>query len=102
MKRIMVTYKVKADQAQENQRLVEAVFAELAAKNPGGLRCASFKQEDGVSFVHVVSIETADGSNPLEQIDAFDAFTDPIGDRCDIPPQVMPLTDVGTYHFFGD
>ncbi|MEC8993475.1 MAG: hypothetical protein VX656_19710 [Candidatus Latescibacterota bacterium] len=37
MKRIMVTYKVKADQAQENQRLVEAVFAELAAKNPGGL-----------------------------------------------------------------
>ena len=62
MKRIMVTYKVKADQAQENQRLVEAVFAELAAKNPGGLRCASFTQEDGVSFVHVVSIETADGS----------------------------------------
>ena len=55
-----------------------------------------------MSFVHVVSIETADGSNPLEQIDAFDAFTDPIGDRCDIPPQVMPLTDVGTYHFFGD
>ena len=40
--------------------------------------------------------------NPLEQIDAFDAFTDQIGDRCDIPPQVMPLTDVGTYHFFGD
>ena len=55
-----------------------------------------------MSFVHVVSIETADGSNPLEQIDAFDAFTDQIGDRCDIPPQVMPLTDVGTYHFFGD
>jgi len=84
---------------------VEAVFAELAAKNPGGLRYASFKQEDGVSFVDVVSIETADGSNPLEQIDAFDAFdafTDQIGDRCDIPPQVMPLTDVGTYHFFGD
>ncbi|MEC8930404.1 MAG: hypothetical protein VYB08_03240 [Candidatus Latescibacterota bacterium] len=43
MKRIMVTYKVKADQAQENQRLVEAVFAELAAKNPGGVRRSSRK-----------------------------------------------------------
>ncbi|MEC8929934.1 MAG: hypothetical protein VYB08_00870, partial [Candidatus Latescibacterota bacterium] len=65
-------------------------------------RLASFKREDGVSFVHVVSIETADGSNPQEQIDSFNAFTDQIGGRCDIPPQVMPLTDVGTYHFFGD
>ncbi|MEC8993474.1 MAG: hypothetical protein VYC64_03025 [Candidatus Latescibacterota bacterium] len=55
-----------------------------------------------MSFVHVVSIETADGSNPQEQIDSFNAYTDQIGDRCDIPPQVMPLTDVGTYHFFGD
>ena len=58
-------------------------------------------QDDGVSFVHIVSME-ADGDNPLEQLDAFDAFTDQIQERCEVPPQVMPMMEVGSYRFFGD
>jgi hypothetical protein len=101
MKRIMVQYKVKADRADDNQRLVEAVFAALHEAAPADFRYASFKGEDGVSFTHIVSMESADGSNPLEEIDAFEAFTEAIGERCDVPPQVTPLTEVGAYNFFG-
>jgi hypothetical protein len=102
MKRVIVQYKVKADQADENRRLIEAVFASLQEASPENLRYASFVKEDGVSFVHIASIETSDGSNPLEEIAAFDSFTEAIGDRCEIPPQVAVLEVVGSYKLLGD
>ena len=102
MKRVMVQYKVKADKADENRQLIEAVFASLQEASPENLRYASFVQGDGVSFVHIASIETADGSNPLEDIAAFGAFTEEIRDRCEIPPQVTPLEVVGSYKLLGE
>lgn len=60
----MVQYKVKADKADENRQLIEAVFTALKEASPPNLRYASFVQEDGVSFVHIASTETDDGSNP--------------------------------------
>jgi hypothetical protein len=74
MKRVMVRYKVKADRAGDNQRYIEKVFEELHASGPEGLRYASFKLDDGVSFVHIASIETDDGQNPLSNTAAFKAF----------------------------
>lgn len=97
MKRVMVQYKVKADKADENRQLIEAVFAALKESSPANLRYASFVQDDGVSFVHIASIETDDGSNPLDDIGAFDAFTEEIRDRCEVPPAVTPLEVVGSY-----
>ena len=38
MKRTVVRYKAKPEMAQENQRLIENVFAELHAKSPDGVR----------------------------------------------------------------
>ncbi len=102
MKRIMVQYKVKADKVAENQRLVEAVFSSLEQASPPNFRYASFKKEDGVSFVHIVSIEDANGENPLAEMEAFDAFTDEIHERCEIPPEATSLEEVGSYQFFGE
>lgn len=100
MKRIMVQYKVHADQAGENQQYVEKVFAELKNKSPEGLRYATFKLEDGVSFVHIVSIETPDGGNPLAQSIAFKAFQEGIKERCEVQPVAVELEEVGSYRFF--
>ena len=61
----IVRYTTKPERADENQALIERVFAELAAAAPDGLRYASFRLADGVSFVHVASVETDDGANPL-------------------------------------
>ena len=97
MKRVMVQYQVKADKADENKRLIDAVFAALKEASPAGLEYSSYVQEDGVSFVHIASIDTEDGSNPLEDIEAFDTFTAEIRDRCEIPPAPTPLQQVGSY-----
>lgn len=99
MKRVMVRYRIKPDRVAENEAFVRAVFAELESTSPEGLRYASFKQEDGVSFVHIVSIE-ADG-NPLTELPAFKAFTADIRERCDEPPVAVELTEIGSYNLFG-
>ena len=101
MRRVMVTYKVKSDRAAENERLIREVFAQLDREKPAGLRYASFKQADGVRFVHVASIETTDGTNPLVALAAFKEFSDRIKDRCEEPPVTAELTEVGAYAIFG-
>ena len=85
---------------EENKQLVKAIFEELNAKRPEGLRYASFGFPDGVSFVHIASIETADGKNPLSMTEAVSLFTKDIKDRCEEPPVAMDLTEVGLYNFF--
>ena len=95
----VVRYKTKPDRADENQALVEKVFAELDAERPDGLRYQTFRIEDGVTFVHVASIETPDGANPLAAVPAFGAFQQEIADRCEEGPLVMSATVVGSYRF---
>lgn len=102
MKRTMVRYKVKADRAAENERYIAAVFDQLKREKPSGLRYASFKLDDGVSFVHIVSLEPANGSNPLRELSAFKAFVEKIRDRCEEPPGAADLTEIGAYGFIGD
>ena len=101
MKRVMVRYKVKADRAAENERYVKSVFEQLNRDRPPGLRYATFKLADGVSFVHIASHEAADGSDHLRDLPAFKAFTAEVRDRCEDPPVVAELTEVGSYGFFG-
>ena len=101
MKRMMVRYRVKSDRVAENETFIAKVFEQLNREKPAGLRYASFKLKDGVSFVHVVSHESADGSNPLLALASFKAFTAQINDRCDEVPVPAELTEVGSYRFFG-
>ena len=102
MKRMMVRYKVKADRAAENESYIARVFEQLERDRPAGLRYATFKLEDGVSFVHLVSLETGDGSDPLRELSAFKAFTAGIRDRCEEPPAAVTLKKVASYGFFGE
>ena len=101
MKRILVRYKVKPDRAEENEKYIRKVFEELEREAPAGIRYASFKLDDGLSFVHIASIETDDGNNPLSQSEAFQAFQAEIQDRCEEPPVAVDLNDIGNYRFFG-
>jgi hypothetical protein len=97
----MVRYKIKTDKVAENESLVRKLFEELQHVRPAGLRYASFKLEDGVSFVHIASIETADGENPLQNIAAFSAFRVGLKDRCEDPPTAVDLAEIGSYRFIG-
>ena len=95
----IVRYKAKADRAYENQQYIEKVFDELAATAPEGLRYATFRLADGVSFVHVAFVDTPDGTNPLSNTPAFAAFVAGIADRCEEPPVALEATVVGSYNF---
>jgi hypothetical protein len=100
MKRVIVRYKVKPDQAARNEELVRAVYDELDRTKPAGLRYATFQLEDGVSFVHLA--ETADGTSPLSAVEAFKRFQENIDDRTEERPVVTELREIGSYRFFGE
>jgi hypothetical protein len=98
----IVRYTTRADRADDNQALVEKVFADLDATRPAGLRYASFRLADGVSFVHVAAVDTDDGTNPLTRTPAFAEFVRDIADRCETAPVASDATLVGSYGLFTD
>lgn len=98
MRHVMVRYKVKPDRAAENEALVRAVYEELDATRPAGFRYATFQLPDGVSFVHLASVETEDGHSPLSEVTAFRQFQENIGDRCEEAPVATELREIGSFH----
>lgn len=96
---VVVRYRTGPDRADENQALVERVFAELATVVPAGLRYATFRLAGGDEFVHVAEVDTADGTNPLAGIAAFAEFQQGIPERMIEGPVVTDATLVGSYGF---
>jgi hypothetical protein len=97
LKWMMVRYTVKADRADENVGYITRVFEQLQQVQPAGLRYASFRFDDGVSFMHVVGVDPALEQNPLPSLAAFKEFTEQIQDRCVEPPVTTGLHEVGSY-----
>jgi hypothetical protein len=98
MKATVVRYQAKPDRADENQGLIEAVFADLEDRKPDGFTYQVFRLDDGVSFIHVV-IEHDDVENPdsLQDVPAFQHFVADVAARCDVPPVAIGATIVGGY-----
>lgn len=102
MSNLVVRYRTKAEHADENQELVEAVFAELSERHPAGLRYMSLRLADGLSFIHVVDVDDSLTASPLSLLDAFNRFTAGIAGRCDEQPVARDATIVGSYRFDAD
>ena len=96
MRTLMVRYTTRPDQAEENARLITEVFAALNRAAPPGLTYASYRLDDGVSFVHIATVADP-ANNPLQQLAEFNAFTAGVKDRCDVPPVSTVLHEVGSY-----
>jgi hypothetical protein len=96
MKTIMVRYKTSEAHADANEALVRAVFAELRTRAPEGLRYASYRLADGVTFVHMAMLETS-VKNPLAVLPSFQAFQERLKDRCVEPPVVTELYAIDAY-----
>jgi hypothetical protein len=91
----VVRYRTMPERADENERLVRDVFAELAESKPDGLQYATFRLDDGVSFVHVAVLEG--DVNPLASSPAFAAFQADIGSRCVEGPAPADATAIGNF-----
>ena len=90
----VIRYRTKPERTQENRRLVEAVFQELNAKAPAGLRYATLALEDG-TFVHIVAYD--DGAPSMSSFNAFERFQDGVEERCAEMPHSESATVVGNY-----
>jgi hypothetical protein len=91
----VVRYTTKPESAEENERLIRNVFAELADTDPGGLHYATFRLDDGVSFLHVAVVDGDE--NPLTKSQAFADFQSKIGDRLVEGPIASKATPVASY-----
>jgi len=92
----MVRYRTSDAQAEANAALVHAVFDELRARAPGGIRYATYRLADGTTFVHIATLDTAE-RNPLTTLPAFQAFQANLKDRCVEPPVLTELSAVDSY-----
>ena len=81
-KRLVTRYAMQsADAADENQRRVEGVFAELAANKPDNVSYIVLRLADD-SFLHVSFHDhTDDEVNPIASTAAFAHFQDGHADR---------------------
>jgi len=94
MNRHVVRYRTRPEMADENARLIQNVFLELAARSPEGLHYAVLRLADD-TFLHLV--EREEGQNPLQAYDSFRAFSGTVKERCLEPPQFSDAVIVGNY-----
>jgi hypothetical protein len=102
MRQVMVRYRVKPERVEENEELVRAVYAELRRTEPAGLRYATFKLDDGVSFIHLAVTEAESEGSPLSKLRSFKEFQKHIEDRTDERPVVSELDQIGSFRRVGD
>jgi MFS family permease len=94
MKRTIVRYRVKPDQAERNKELVRAVYDELHDTAPAGITYETHVLEDGVTFVHTAVEENGDS---LTDLPAFAEFRREFAERVEAPPEALGATEVGSY-----
>jgi hypothetical protein len=95
----VIRYRTKPEHADENERLVREVFAELAEQHPEGLHYATYRLDDGVSFVHIAVTDS--DVNPLTSSPAFAAFQADIAERCAEGPLPAEATVIGNFQLLG-
>ena len=96
---VIVRYRTRPEAAEENSRLVAAVFASLSELEPDGIAYATYRLADGATFVHVAHFDGAE--NPLAKLTAFAEFQRNLADRCVEPPAPTEATVVGSYNSTG-
>jgi hypothetical protein len=97
-KRLVTSYAMRsAEDADENQRRVEGVFAELAEAKPENVSYIVLRLADD-SFVHVSFHDHGDDEvNPIASTAAFAHFQDGHGDRRDGSVSQQTAKLVGSY-----
>jgi hypothetical protein len=91
----VIRYRTRPDAADENARLVAAVYASLAELKPAGFAYTTYRLDDGVSFVHVARLDAKE--NPLSKLPAFAEFQRDLKQRCVEQPDPRGATVVGSY-----
>jgi hypothetical protein len=96
---MMIRPKIKAEHLDEVDAAVEKMFAAIAREKPEGVRYASCRLPDGVTFVVLLALD--DGiDNPLPAVPEFREFQDKLRTWIAEPPIPDQLTVLGSYRLF--
>jgi hypothetical protein len=97
-KTTMVRYRTTEAYGDANEAAIRAVFAELRSLRPRGVSYASHRLPDGVTFVHIATIESsADEAHPITSLQAFQAFQAGLAGNTVEAPVPMELSPFETY-----
>jgi hypothetical protein len=96
---MMIRAKVKAENVPDIQAAAEKMFGSINAVRPEGVKYASSRLSDGVSFVALLALDDP-ADNPLQAIPEFRQFQEHLPEWLAEPPTVEPLTVIGSYELF--
>ena len=95
----MVQSKVNAERVDDILAAAKKTFAALDDAQPEGIRYASAVLPDGETFLALLALD--DGvENPLPSVAEFREFLELVEASRAAPPDVQPLTVVGSYRLF--
>jgi hypothetical protein len=94
---VVVSYQVRPEAVAEHVRLIKAIFEQLQAERPGNVEYKVMCLDDGVSFVHVSTADTSDGSNPLPELASFRQFGQDAAARVATAPVPAVAEIIGSY-----
>lgn len=94
--RTIARYTVKPGMEELNAELVRAVYEQLEKHRPPGFGYATFRLEDGRTFVHVAE-HAGLVESPLRSLPAFAEFLAGLDERCEWGPVVTSAELVGRF-----
>ena len=95
----MIRAKIKPGKAADLEKAAQEMFTAIEAARPQGVRYASCKLPDGVTYVILVGLDD-DENNPLGTVPAFRDFPENLNTWIAGPPATEQLTPVGSYRLF--
>jgi len=96
---LMVRSKIRAEAVDDVDAAVERLFAAIHHAQPDGIRYASGRLPDGVTYVAMLALDEG-VDNPLPTLPEFQEFQQNLAKWTAEPPIGEPLTVVGSYRLF--
>jgi hypothetical protein len=98
---LTVRAKLKEEHVAEAEAAVKRMFAAIEREGLEGIRYASIKLDDGVTYLALLELE--DGvENPLSELPEAQEFYASLPGWHAEPPEVGPGTVIGSYRLFSD
>lgn len=96
---MMFRAKIKPEHVADTEAAVKTMFAALKVHQPQGVKYASSRASDGITFIILLALENP-SENPLAAIPEFRVFQESMKTWLAEPIVPEPLTVVGSYNLF--
>jgi len=90
MKHRIARFKVRASEVAAAEKAIIA-FVSKVADEPGTLRYESYREEDGLSFIHFMSFADDAAEEAHRKTDHVKAFVADLYPRCEVQPSFTDL-----------